>query len=111
MPKPEVKQQIEKNNSSIKLEPYQVIIKPLVTEKSVQLSEDLSKYVFAVNSLATKFDVRKAIETLFSVKVAKVAIQNRKGKPRRHKFFVGKTRNWKRAIVTLAGDDQIDLFS
>ncbi len=111
MPKPAVKREIEKNNSSIVLEAYQVIIKPLVTEKSVQLSEDLNKYVFAVNSLATKVDIRKAVEGLFSVKVAKVAVQNRKGKPRRHKFFMGRTRNWKRAIVTLAGDDRIDLFS
>lgn len=111
MPKPAVKQEIEKNNSSIQLEAYQVIIKPLVTEKSVELSEDLNKYVFAVNSLATKLDVRKAVEKLFEVKVAKVAIQNRKGKPRRHRFFVGRTRNWKRAIVTLKGDDRIDLFS
>ncbi len=111
MVKPAVKREIEKNNSSIKLDPHQVIIKPLVTEKSVELSEDLNKYVFAVNSLANKFDVRTAVESLFGVKVAKVAIQNRKGKPRRHRAFFGRTRNWKRAIVTLAGDDQIDLFS
>lgn len=111
MAKPAVKQEIEKNKSSIKLEPYQVIIKPLVTEKSVELSEDLNKYVFAVNSLANKLDIRNAVEKLFDVKVAKVAVQNRKGKPRRHRFFFGRTRNWKRAIVTLKGDDQIDLFS
>jgi large subunit ribosomal protein L23 len=112
MPKLEVKREIEKNRSSIKLEPHQVIVKPLITEKSVQLSERaVKKYVFAVNSIATKVDIRRAVEKLFSVKVAKVAVQNRKGKKRRHRNFVGKTRNWKRAIVTLAGDDVIELFS
>jgi large subunit ribosomal protein L23 len=111
MAKPAVQRQIDKNKSSITLEPYQVILKPLVTEKSVELSDELNKYSFAVSSVATKLDVRRAIEKLFSVKVAKVAVQNRKGKPKRYRQFGGRTKNWKRAIVTLVKDDRIDLFS
>lgn len=111
MVKPAVKKEIEKNNSKIVLEPYQVLIKPMVTEKSVELSEDVGKYVFEVNPLANKDDIRKAVETLFEVKVAKVATMNRKGKQRRHRMKIGHTKCVKRAIVTLAGDDKIDLFS
>jgi large subunit ribosomal protein L23 len=111
MAKPAVQRQIDKNKSSITLEPHQVILKPLVTEKSVELSDELNKYSFAVSSVATKLDVRRAIEKLFGVKVAKVAVQNRKGKPKRYRQFAGRTKNWKRAIVTLVKDDRIDLFS
>jgi large subunit ribosomal protein L23 len=111
MAKLEVQRQIDKNKSSIVLEPHQVVVKPLVTEKSVELSENLNKYSFAVNLVATKADIRRAIEKLFSVKVSKVAVQNRKGKPKRYRQFDGRTKNWKRAIVTLAGDDRIELFS
>jgi large subunit ribosomal protein L23 len=111
MAKLATQRQIDKNKSSISLEPHQVLVKPLVTEKSVELSESLNKYSFAVNLIATKEDIRRAIEKLFSVKVAKVAVQNRKGKPKRYRQFGGRTKNWKRAIVTLVGDDRIELFS
>lgn len=111
MAKPVVQQQIDKNKTSLTLEAHQVILKPLVTEKSVEMSEALNKYSFAVSPLATKEDIRAAIEKLFSVKVAKVATQNRKGKPKRYRQFGGRTKNGKRAIVTLAGDDRIELFS
>jgi large subunit ribosomal protein L23 len=63
-----------------------------------------------VNRLATKADVRRAIEELFEVKVLKVHVQNRKGKPRRTKMHYGYTQNWKKAIVTLDAEHRIELF-
>lgn len=96
--------------TSLTLEPHQVIIKPLVTEKGVHRSTRHNAYSFEVNKLATKEDVRSAIEKLFDVKVLKVATQNRKGKTRRTKFRLGKTADWKKAVVTLHDDNRIDFF-
>ena len=58
-------------------------------------------YAFEVNRLATKADVKRAVEELFDVTVLQVHIQNRKGKPRRTRFHLGHTGTWKKAIVTL----------
>ncbi|MBI1248201.1 50S ribosomal protein L23 [bacterium] len=92
------------------LESHQVILRPLVTEKGVQVSEDLSQYTFEIAPTATKLDVRRAVEELFDVKVASVKTQTRKGKARRYRYRNGTTRNWKKAIVTLAGDQKIDFY-
>jgi large subunit ribosomal protein L23 len=67
-------------------------------------------YAFEINRQATKDDVRRAIEELFSVKVLKVHTQNRKGKPRRTKFRAGRTKDWKKAIVKLDAEHRIDFF-
>lgn len=96
--------------TSLTLEPHQVLIKPLVTEKGVHRSTRHNAYSFQINKLATKEDVRRAVEKLFDVKVVKVATQNRKGKTRRTKFRLGKTSDWKKAIVTLHEDNRIDFF-
>lgn len=92
------------------LDAHQVILRPLVTEKGVQASEDHNQYTFEIAPVATKTDVRRAVEELFDVKVASVKTQSRKGKARRYKFRNGTTRNWKKAIVTLADDHRIDFF-
>jgi len=92
------------------LEPHQVVLRPLVTEKGIHRSTRYNQYAFEVSTLATKDDVRSAIEELFDVKVTKVCTQNRKGKARRHRFRLGKTKNWKKAIVTLDSEDRIDFF-
>ena len=89
---------------------HQVIVRPLVTEKGMHRSTRYNAYAFEVNRLATKHDVRKAIEELFNVKVTRVHIQNRKGKPRRNKFRAGRTQDWKKAIVTLHSEHKIDFF-
>ena len=94
----------------IQLEPHQVILKPLVTEKGVHRSTRQNQYAFEVNPLADKDDVRKAIEELFEVKVTKVRTQNRKGKPRRYRFRYGQTKRWKKAMVTLDPEHRIDFF-
>lgn len=96
--------------TSLTLEPHQVILKPLVTEKGVHKSTRNNAYSFEVNKLATKEDIRSAVEKLFDVKVVKVATQNRKGKYRRTRFRMGKTASWKKAIVTLGEDHRIDFF-
>jgi large subunit ribosomal protein L23 len=96
--------------TSITLEPHQVVVKPLVTEKGMHRSTRNNAYAFEVNRLATKADVRRAIEELFEVKVLKVNVQNRKGKPRRTKMHYGYTQDWKKAIVTLDAEHRIELF-
>lgn len=96
--------------TTLTLEPHQVIIKPLVTEKGVHRSSRNNAYTFQINRLATKEDVRRAVEELFDVKVVKVATQNRRGKPRRTKMRYGHTNDWKKAIVTLDSEHSIDFF-
>ena len=96
--------------TSLKLDPYQVILQPLVTEKGTYLSTTTNSYTFAVNPLATKDDIRRAVQELWDVKVTKVRTQNRKGKPRRHKMIKGHTSDWKKAIVQLDEEDRIAFF-
>ena len=93
-----------------KLAAHQIILRPLVTEKGVHRSTRTNQYAFEVNPLATKSDVKRAIEELFEVTVDKVRTQNRKGKPRRHKFRFGNTKDWKKALVTLNPEHRIDFF-
>ena len=89
---------------------HQIIVRPLVTEKGVHRSARNNAYSFEVNRLANKHDVKHAIEHLFNVRVVKVAIQNRKGKPRRSRFRQGVTKDWKKAIVTLDAEHKINFF-
>lgn len=96
--------------SGVKLEPHQVILHPLVTEKGMYYANEENQYSFEINSLATKADVRRAVEELFNVKVLKVRTQHRKGKTRRYKFRAGHTKGWKKAIVTVHEDHRIDFF-
>ena len=96
--------------TKLHLEPYQIVIRPLVTEKGMHKATRYNQYAFEVNRMAGKDDVRRAIEELFDVKVVRVNTQNRKGKPRRYKFRYGLTKNWKKAIVTLDPEHRIDFF-
>ena len=93
-----------------KLEPYQVVLRPLITEKATHLSERHNAYTFEVNLLATKTEIKHAIEVLFNVKVADVRTQNRRGKSRRYRLKAGRMRNWKKAIVALTADHRIDFY-
>jgi len=92
------------------LEPHQVILRPLVTEKGMHRSTRNNAYAFEISRMAGKDDVRRAVEALFDVKVLKVRTQNRHGKPRRSRFRMGRTKDWKKAIVTLYADHKIDFF-
>lgn len=87
-----------------------MVLRPLVTEKGVHRSTRQNQYAFEVNPLATKEDVRRAVESLFNVTVVKVRTQNRKGKPRRYRFTYGHTKRWKKALVTLDLEHRIDFF-
>ena len=87
---------------------YQIILNPLVTEKSTQLSE-FNKMVFSVPLYATKLEVKHSIEKIFSVKVKTVNTILTKGKLKRFKGILGKRSNTKKAIVTLAPGNTIDL--
>jgi large subunit ribosomal protein L23 len=102
----------EKRGSKTKMElkPHQIILRPLVTEKGMHRSSRHNQYAFEVNRLATKEDIRRAVEELFDVRVIKVNTQSRKGKPRRHRFRRGYTKDWKKAIVTLDSEDRIEFF-
>jgi large subunit ribosomal protein L23 len=93
-----------------RMEAYKVILRPLVTEKGMHRSTRNNQYAFEVHLQATKDDVRRAVEELFNVVVDKVRTQNRRGKPRKHKFKQGQTKAWKKAIVTLDKEHRIDFF-
>ena len=80
--------------------PEEVIIKPIVTEKSNDEVQN-GKYTFKVNKKATKIDIKRACEKLFNVKVVNVNTINVKGKEKRVGRNVGKTSDWKKAIVTI----------
>jgi len=100
----------EVSSKGIQLESHQVIKRPLVTEKGMHASERLNAYSFEVHPLATKTDIRKAVEGLWDVRVVAVRTQSRKGKPRRHRVAMGSTKNWKKAVVKLHEEDRISFF-
>lgn len=96
--------------TKLELKPYQIIIKPIVTEKGMFNSERRNVYSFEVNPLAGKQQIKQAVESLFDVKVLRVNIQNYKGKPKRTKNVLGKTKTWKKALVKLDSESRIDFF-
>ena len=95
--------------TAINKDPREVIIKPVVSEKSYNLIDN-GKYTFEVDPRSNKTEIKQAIEVIFGVKVASVNILNRVGKTRRTKFGLGKRKDTKRAIVTLKSGS-IDIFN
>jgi len=89
---------------------HDVLIKPLVTEKSMLLMEE-NKYCFMVDKRANKIEIRNAVESLFKVKVLDVTTRIIKGKIKRMGRTQGKRPDTKRAIVTLAAGDKIEVFT
>src|SRR2546423_13426220 len=87
-----------------------VIIKPLVTEKSTHQQQTRNAYAFQVHRDANKHQIKQAVEKLYEVKVIDVRTMNRKGKPRRSKMRMTKTSEWKSATVLLGENSRIDLF-
>jgi large subunit ribosomal protein L23 len=88
----------------------QVLVRPIVTEKSTDLGEENNKYVFEVADAANKHEIRQAVEKYFGVKVLAVRTMRMHGKPKRMGRFEGRRPDWKKAVVTLGPDDKIDLF-
>ncbi|MGE0057894.1 MAG: 50S ribosomal protein L23 [Dehalococcoidia bacterium] len=94
------------------ISPYTVIVRPVITEKSTDLAA-ANKYIFEVDIRANKPQIKQAIETAFEVTVVEVNTMVMKGKPRGNRRFGRKVTygtDWKKAIVTLAADDKIELF-
>jgi large subunit ribosomal protein L23 len=91
------------------LHPNEVLLAPVVSEKSYSLIED-RKYSFRVHADAHKTQVRQAVEQLFGVKVVKVNIVMVKPKPKRRNFIKGSRPGWKKAIVQLREGETIDIF-
>lgn len=89
---------------------HDVIIKPIITEDSMARLAD-KKYTFEVAKTASKVEIKKAVEEIFKVEVAKVNTISMKGKDKRVGYHVGKTSEWKKAIVTLtAASKTIEFF-
>ncbi|WP_449277769.1 50S ribosomal protein L23 [Leucobacter sp. GX24907] len=95
---------------SINKNVHDVIIRPVVSEKSYGLIDANGQYTFEVQPDANKTEIKLAIEQVFGVKVDKINTLNRKGKTRRTKFGMGKRKDIKRAIVTLKSGS-IDIFT
>ncbi len=91
------------------LHPYEVIVRPLITDTATILAGD-QKYAFEVDRRANKNQVRDAIAMAFNVRVTKVNTMNVRGKSRRTGRHYTRSRDWKKAIVTLAEGDTIQIF-
>ncbi len=89
---------------------HQIIKKLLVTEKSTTARETSNKYCFEVDRKANKVEISGAVEKLFKVKVVDVRVINVLGKKKRVGRSIGQKSSWKKAIVTLAADNRIEIF-
>lgn len=88
---------------------YQVIVRPIITEKNTNLME-MNKYCFEVAREANKIQIKQAVENIFNVSVVNVRTMNVRGKKRRRGRDFGYTSSWKKAIVTLAAGEFLDIF-
>ncbi|MCY3719629.1 MAG: 50S ribosomal protein L23 [Anaerolineaceae bacterium] len=91
---------------------YDVIRRPVITEKATVQADELNQYVFEVDRRANKIQIREAVEVIFEVNVTKVRTMVQPAKRgRRGRDWMMRTKEWKKAIVTLAPGDEIDLFN
>jgi large subunit ribosomal protein L23 len=95
--------------SSTKSDPRDVILAPVVSEKSYSLIDN-NAYTFLVHPDANKTEIRQAVESIWEVKVVSVNTLNRKGKSKRFRFTAGRRADTKRAVVKLAEGDKIEIF-
>lgn len=95
--------------TSIKQDPRDVILAPVVSEKSYSLLDE-NYYTFLVHPRANKTEIRQAVEEIWGVRVTNVNTANRKGKTKRFRFTQGRRADTKRAIVKLAEGDKIEIF-
>ncbi|HVN24279.1 MAG TPA: 50S ribosomal protein L23 [Syntrophorhabdales bacterium] len=89
---------------------YDIVLRPIVTEKSSLAKEAANQYVFEVARDANKIEIAKAVERLFKVKVLAVRVINMEGKKRRLGKFAGKRPDWRKAIVKVSPKDKISFF-
>ena len=90
--------------------PYEIIKRPLITEKTSIQKEVANQLTFEVDRSANRIEIKRAIESAFKVRVAKVQTMQVKGKVKRRGRFVGKRRDWKKAVVTLMPGERIEFF-
>ena len=90
--------------------PHDVILGPVVSEKSFDLIEEYNTYSFVVDPRANKTEIRQSVKAIFGVQVRSVNTYNRRGKMKRTRRTLGKRKDTKRALVTLAEGESIDLF-
>lgn len=88
----------------------QVIKKPLLTEKASALKAEANKVAFKVDIKANKIEIKKAVESLFDVKVTSVSTMIFRGKPKRVGKSIGRRDNWKKAVVSLEPGTDLDVF-
>ena len=89
---------------------FDVLIRPIITEKSTLLQEEDDRYVFEVARNATKHQIKWAVEEAFDVRVIKVNTMNVRGKRKRYGPRFTSQKSWKKALVTLAAGDNITIF-
>ena len=94
----------------MKRDPFDILIKPLLTEKITGLQEQANRVAFVVKKDASRIEIRHAVESALKVKVKNVNVMNIMGKPKRQGRFVGKRPDWKKAIVKLASGQSLELF-
>jgi len=92
------------------METYKIIKRVLLTEKSTTLKDDNNHYAFVVDSRANKIEIGQAVEKLFKVKVLQVRTMNMQGKTKRVGKTVGQKPDWKKAVVTLAEGNRVEIF-
>jgi large subunit ribosomal protein L23 len=92
------------------VDPHQVIIRPVISEKSYGLIETANQYTFQVDKRANKNQIKRAVESAFDVRVRKVNTSNVKSKPKRQGLTRGRTATWKKAVVRLVDGERIELF-
>ena len=92
------------------MDPHQIIVRPVISEKSYNLIESEGQYTFQVDRRANKSQIKHAVEEAFDVGVQKVNTAHVKSKPKRQGLTRGRTSTWKKAVVKLAEGDRIELF-
>lgn len=94
----------------MKKNPRDIILEPVVSEKSYDLIQDFNTYTFLVDKRANKTEIKQAIAEIFDVRVTRVNTINRRGKVKRTGWKMGKRPDTKRALITLAVGSSIDIF-
>ena len=92
------------------MDPRNVVIRPLITEKGMYYAENFRVYPFVVDSRANKVAIKEAIETIYGVRVRQVRTMNLSGKLRRVRYTSGRKSSWKKALVTLEEGEAIEII-
>lgn len=92
------------------MSPYDILIRPLLTEKITAIREIKNSVAFAVHRKATRIDIRLSVEKVFGVKVESVNVMNVRGKKKRQGRYLGKRPDWRKAFVTLKKGEKIELY-